>query len=263
MVALARPACGKLVLSEHSATNHRIGRAVFRPVEYFIYGRFDPIVCVAENVYKKLSSWLPGLSKRMTVVLNGIDLVRFSSAAPIDTKQFGVPAGAPVCVMVARFYPPKDQKTLINAAALIPGLHVLLAGEGDLEQAMRDHAARKGVADRVHFLGYRDDIHALVKACDVYVYSSHFEGMPLAVAEAMACGAPVVGSNVDGVNEIVQDKKSGLLFESGNEKDLAEKIGVVLRDAGVRAALRSGSLARSKDFSLDTMVTRLLSLYSA
>jgi glycosyltransferase involved in cell wall biosynthesis len=163
--------------------------------------------------------------------------------------------------MVARFYSPKDHKTVIDAAALLPGLHVLFVGDGENRQAMQEYAARAGLDKRIHFLGYRNDIASLLKLCDVCIQSSYNEGIPLSVAEAMACGIPVIASDVNGLNEIVQDKKSGLLFKCADAGDLAEKIKSVLRDTALKTKLRAGALTRALDFSLDTTVNKLIALY--
>jgi glycosyltransferase involved in cell wall biosynthesis len=145
---------------------------------------------------------------------------------------------------------------------LVPGLHVIFAGEGELEQDVRDYARAKGMDGRIHFLGYRSDIPSLLKTCDVYVHSSYSEGFGLSVVEAMACGIPVIASDVDGLSEIVQDKKSGLLFKCADAKDLADKIRSVLQDTGMQTKLKEGGLARVLDFSLDTTVDKLVALYA-
>jgi glycosyltransferase involved in cell wall biosynthesis len=261
--AFAAPKCKKMVVTEHNTFNRRMNRPVFKPIERFVYGRYGSIVCVGETVHKAMAAWLPNLSARMSVIYNGIDLDRFKAARPADRAGLGVPAGSPVCAMVARYYKPKDHATVIDAAQLVPDLHVLFIGEGENMRLMQERASRRGVGDRIHFLGYRNDIPSLLKLCDLYVHSSYNEGIPLSVAEAMACGVPVIASNVTGLSEIVQDNNSGLLFRCADPADLAEKINAVLHDKGLREKLRSGAMARASDFSLDSTVTRLLSLYNS
>jgi glycosyltransferase EpsD len=145
---------------------------------------------------------------------------------------------------------------------LVPDLHVLFAGEGELEPAAKRHAHEAGVETRIHFLGLRSDIPSLLKASDLCVHSSYNEGFSLAVVEAMACGLPVVASNVRALNEIVQDRVSGLLFSCGDAKDLAQKIGMALHDSALNAKLRRGALARAMEFSLQNTVSELLTLYT-
>jgi glycosyltransferase involved in cell wall biosynthesis len=260
-VALARPKAKKLIFTEHGTFNRRMNKFIFKPIERYIYGRYDSIVCVGNNVHKALCAWLPSLCPRMQMIYNGIDLNSFANVQAADRKSFNIPSTAAVAGMVARFYSPKDHKTVIDAAALLPGLHVLFVGDGENRQAMQEYAARAGLDKRIHFLGYRNDIASLLKLCDVCIQSSYNEGIPLSVAEAMACGIPVIASDVNGLNEIVQDKKSGLLFKCADAGDLAEKIKSVLRDTALKTKLRAGALTRALDFSLDTTVNKLIALY--
>ena len=261
--ALAAPKRTKLVLTEHGTFSNRTGNALIQPVERFMYGRYDAIVCVSGNVLAALSEWFPGLRSKMCIIYNGIQLERYREAKPVGKSSLGIPETAPVCGMVARFYKPKDHKTVIDAAMLVPGLHVIFAGEGELEQGVREYARAKGLDARIHFLGYRSDVPSLLKMCDVYVHSSYSEGFGLSVAEAMACGVPVIASDVDGLSEIVQDKKSGLLFKCADSKDLADKIRTVLQNTGMQTKLKEGGLTRALDFSLDTTVDKLVALYAS
>ena len=260
--ALAKPRCKKLVLTEHGTFSNRTGNAFLRPVERFVYGRYDAIVCVSRHVLTALSEWLPGLRSKMSIIYNGIELERYREAKPVHKGGLGIPETAPVCGMIARFYRPKDHKTVIDAAMLVPGLHVIFAGEGELEQGVRDYARAKGMDTRIHFLGYRSDVPSLLKTCDVYVHSSYSEGFGLSVAEAMACGIPVVVSNVDALSEVVKDKVSGLLFKCADPRDLAEKIRLVLGDTDMRTKLKAGAFTRALDFSLDITVDKLIALYA-
>jgi glycosyltransferase involved in cell wall biosynthesis len=261
--ALARPKCKRMILTEHNTFNRRQHNPLLKPVERFVYGRYNSIVCITNSVRDSLATSLPLLAERMSVIYNGVDTERFRDARPANRQELGVPFDAPLCIMVSRFYKPKDHKTVIDAAALVPDLHVLFAGEGELEPAAKRHAQEAGVGSRIHFLGLRSDIPSLLKASDLCVHSSYNEGFSLAVVEAMACGIPVVASDVRALNEIVQDKVSGLLFDCGDPKQLAQKIGMVLHDQVLNAKLRQGALARADDFSLKNTVSKLLTLYNS
>jgi hypothetical protein len=199
----------------------------------------------------------------MKVIYNGIQIDRFQTAKPVTRQSLGVPDSVPLCTMVSRFYRPKDHKTVIEATVLVPGLHVMFVGEGELEPAMREYAKNLGVDNRIHFLGYRNDVPSLLKASDVCLQSSYNEGFALSVAEAMASGIPVIASDVQALNEVVQNKISGLLFECGNPNDLADKILQILTNATFKNQLVIGGHERVKDFSIDNTATSLLSLYGS
>jgi glycosyltransferase involved in cell wall biosynthesis len=262
-VALAKPRVKKLIFTEHGTFNRRMNRSFFKPIERFIYGRYDSIVCVGNNVHRALSAWLPGLGPTMQMIYNGIDLDSFTIAQAAERKSFNIPQIAPVAAMIARFYSPKDHKTVIDAASLVPNLHVLFVGDGENRQAMQEHASILGLDKRIHFLGYRSDVASLLKLCDVYIHSSYNEGIPLSVAEAMACGIPVIASDVNGLNEIVKDKISGLLFKCADAGDLADKIQLVLQDIDMKKKLKVGAFTRALDFSLDITVDKLIALYAS
>lgn len=262
-VALSKPPCRKLVVTEHNTHNRRLNSRVFKPIERFIYNRYGAIVCVGHNVQTALSSWLPELGPRMQTIYNGIDLNKFKTAQAADRGSIDIPETAPIAAMIARFYDQKDHKTVIEAARLISDLHVLFIGDGERRKTMQEHASRLGVANRIHFLGYRSDVASLLKLSDVYIQSSHYEGIPLSVVEAMACGIPVIASDVGGLREIVQDGISGLLFKRADVGDLSEKLQSILHDARIKAKLKTGALARAPDFSLDAMVDKLIELYAS
>jgi glycosyltransferase involved in cell wall biosynthesis len=261
--ALSRPRCKKMILTEHNTFNHRTAVPILKPIESLMFKEYDGIVCISNDVLTGLSARFPSISDRMKVIYNGIDIQRFATASPIDRQTLRVPAEAKICAMVSRFYKPKDHKTVIDAAVLVPNLHVLFAGEGELEHPMRTHARAMGVENRIHFLGYRNDIASLLKASDICVQSSYNEGFSLSVAEAMACGIPVIASNVHALNEVVQNNISGLLFRCGDPKDLAEKINLVFKDFELCKRLKLGALARAQDFSLDETVDSLLKVYNS
>lgn len=122
----------------------------------------------------------------------------------------------------------KDQKTLISAAAKlkdkIPKLKVLLAGNGPLEDELRQQIKSLGLDGTVKLLGYRTDLEKVVPAMDLIVSCSHREGLPLNIIEAMLCKKPLVASVNRGHKELVQDGVNGYLFTAGDVDKLAERI---------------------------------------
>jgi|WetSurMetagenome_2_1015567.scaffolds.fasta_scaffold00022_51 glycosyltransferase involved in cell wall biosynthesis len=262
--ALCRPRVGKLIVSEHSSYNTRRSSVLFRAAERFVYKKYDKVFCISNGVKTALARWLPECAGKMVTVYNGIELEKFRAARPVSRADLGVPAQAPVACMVSRIdLKIKDHKTVIESAAALDDLHVLFVGGGEGMQDLRSFARERNVADRVHFLGYRSDIPSVLKASDVYVHSSNWEGFGLAVVEAMAGGVPVVASDVEGLNEVVQNGTSGLLFKKGDPADLARNIGLVLSDVALRDRLKAGGDARARDFSVETTVSRFIEEYGS
>jgi len=157
----------------------------------------------------------------------------------------GIEPHATVLTHVGRFAPPKNHALLIEAFAQVRAdapLYLLLVGGGELENAVREQVAALGLQERVRFLGVRADVADILRASDVFVLSSDYEGNPLSVLEAMAAGLPVVSTAVGGVPELVQDGATGLLVTAGDAHALAEAIVQMGRDPMRRAVM--GDAAR-------------------
>ncbi|HEY6809004.1 MAG TPA: glycosyltransferase, partial [Gemmatimonadales bacterium] len=171
--------------------------------------RADRVIAVSEAVKRVLIA--DGLPERdIVVVHDGIDPAEVraaADAAPGIRGRLGLPAGVPLAVNVAALVDHKDQRTLIRAAAaaraLAPALHWVIAGAGPLHAALAAEAARLGIADRVHLVGFVDGVDALIREAGVFVMSSKEEGMGSVVLHAAALERPVVATAAGGLAEIV------------------------------------------------------------
>ena len=209
-------------------------------------------------------------SNLVEVVHNGID-VDTQAARHADglRAELGVSADATLLGEIGRLCDVKGQRELIEALALIPDAHVVLVGE-DLEQggayrALLDDLAReRGVADRVHLLGYRADAGELLDQFDVLVLPSWIEGLPGVVLEAMAHAKPVVATPVGGTPELVVDGETGLLVPPRDPAALAAAIRSLLSDpARARELGRAGHERAAREFSETAMTMRVLEVYDA
>jgi glycosyltransferase involved in cell wall biosynthesis len=136
--------------------------------------------------------------------------------------------------------------TLLMAMAHFPYTPLIIAGEGELENDLKGYVQKKGLA-KVEFVGYQlgEALHDLIrKSAFVVVPSECYENAPLACIEAMALGRPVIGANIGGIPELVEDGETGFLFESRNFEDLAEKIDYLLVRPGMQ--IKMGRNARSR-----------------
>jgi glycosyltransferase involved in cell wall biosynthesis len=220
------------------------------------------IVAVSDATCRTLLA--QGYPRRVQVVHNGVER---PTAAP--RRPEGVPDGAPLVLLVGRLAPVKGQAELIDALARLESRDavVLLAGK-DLEQGgaygdeLLARAEAAGVADRVAFLGYREDAPSILAAADVLVLPSRDEGLPLVVLEAMATGRPVVATSVGGTPELIVDGETGLLVPSGDVAALAVALDAVLRDSERAAALGEAGRRRFEErFTLDAMTRQVLEVY--
>lgn len=146
----------------------------------------------------------------------------------------------------------KGHMTLFRAMSRLPALvHLLVIGEGPMEQELRQAASELAIGERVHFLGFRSNVTALLKGIDLLSVPSFIEATPYVILEAMAAGIPVVASSVHGIPEQVEDGETGLLVRPGQEEELAAAI---LRFASERRLTRRmGAKARERYESLFTL----------
>jgi len=242
-----------LLTTEHSTHNRR-RKLWFKPLDYFIYSRFAKIIAVSQLTQDKLVEWLPLIKNKCQVINNGVDL-----------KEFAIKAGNKLCqqhiavLCVGRFYEPKGQEYLLNALALTSGMELFLAGEGPLRSKLEQMTYKLNIADKVHFLGNRADIPNLIKAADIYVQPSLWEGLCIATLEAMAGGLPVIASDVSALNYVVG--QTGILFPAKDSKELANKLMKLASDKELRAKLALLSITRAQDFSLSKTFQKYYNLY--
>jgi glycosyltransferase involved in cell wall biosynthesis len=192
--------------------------------------------CVSEDIANEVRKYRIARDSKIVVVANGIDTCRFADdGGSNDVREsLGIPANAPVVGTVGRLVEVKRQDVLLHGfarvRARIPNAHLVLVGDGPLEDSLRQLAAGLGLADCVHFVGYQPDPRRFLRAMDVFALTSRSEGMPLSVLEAWATGLPVVASRVGGLPQLIEEGRTGFLFESGNDDALAQGIEVLLAD---------------------------------
>lgn len=251
-----------LALLAHGFPEHLIGRhagvragvPVLIHVEHNSRERYTPwsrwqsrrlaqksaaLVGVSEGVRQSLlAQGLP--AEKSIAIPNGIDLARFVEAG--GEREAGL-------VMSARFARQKDHATLLEAMALLASRQgqkptLQLAGSGPLLARMQAKTTRLGLAGQVRFLGHHGDMPGLLRSQSIYVLATHYEGMPLALVEAMAAGCACIASDVTGVSGVIEDGVTGLLVPEGQPQALADAIARLLRDPALAARL--GAAARER-----------------
>ncbi|WP_343791404.1 glycosyltransferase [Dokdonella soli] len=186
---------------------------------------------------------------RARIVMNGIPVERFDASAAQRASArhaLGLADAAIVIGCVGRLVPVKNHRLLVEVMpALVaghPGLHVVLIGKGELEQALRAQVSALGLGEHVRFAGERADVAQLLPALDIFAMPSLSEGLSIALLEACASGLAIVATDVGGNGEIVTDGSTGLLVPSGDAQALRIALGDLVADPARRASL--GAAAR-------------------
>jgi len=208
---------------------------------------------------------------RASVIRSGIRIDAFRAAAADRDAglalraDLGIPAHAPLVGMVACLKPQKAPLDFVEVAARVaaarPDAAFLIAGDGELRLSVEEHARRRGLAGRLHLLGWRRDVPRVMAALDVVVLTSLWEGLPRVVPEAIAAGRPVVATAVDGTAEILRDGENGLVSPPHDCDGLAARVLRLLEEPGLGRRLTERASLLLKDFDIDQMVRAQEDLY--
>ena len=255
----------KFITTEHSTHNRRREKFYFRYIDKLIYSQYDSIISITEKTRDNLIDWIDPKHKKVdkhVVIENGVDIAKIKAALPYKKNELinGITKNTKLICMVGRFTEAKDQPTLIRAVSkLSRDIHLVLVGEGPLMGDNKKLAEELGISDRVHFLGFRQDIPRILKTVDIVVLSSHWEGLSLASIEGLASGKPFIASKVPGLEEIVEGH--GVLFEKGNYNQLCEIITSLLNDSKIYNETAKSCVQQSKKYELKNTVISLWKLY--
>ncbi len=179
-------------------------------------------------------------------------------------QELGLPESTKLLLTVARLDNAKGYGELVQVVAPItkefPDVRFVWVGEGELKKYLVKKVKEYEVEDKVLMLGYRSDVPRLMKAADLFVFPTHFEGLPFAMIEAIAYGLPVVASDVSSIPEIIKDREQGLLFPSKNPQALWETLRYALQYPEVMQDMAKKAKPRVQDFSEERMVRETLDL---
>ena len=242
----------KLIYTEHSTSNNRRGKAYVRPIEKFIYGRYNKLISISQQTQDALQDWLQSNDDRFIVINNGV-----------DTKAFGnihkgvIPKSL---IMVSRFASSKDQETVIRAMKeLDDDVTLRFVGDGENLEHCKKVANDIGVGGRVQFLGARSDVADLIAESYIGIQSSNWEGFGLTAVELMAAGKPVVATEVDGLKQVVED--AGLLFPVGDYERLVEILSQLLTDTDFYKLHSQKCIKRANQYDIHNTVSSYIEVY--
>ena len=164
---------------------------------------------------------------------------------------------------IAEFTPRKRHQDLLNALTKLanPKIHLALAGEGRIKSKIEQLVEQLGLTTQVHFLGYRQNIPALIKAADAVTLVSQQEGLPRSIMEAMCMNTPVIGSNIRGIRDLLKDN-CGLLVELGDSGALAQAMKQVIEDPNSLKEMTVKAQIKIQGYALEQIIQQYSEIYS-
>lgn len=238
---------------------------VFYPVEKFCSCFTDKLITINQEDYvlaqarfhAKEVHYVPGM---------GIDLSRFENIQAdraAKRLEIGVPEDAFLMLSVGELNENKNHQVIIRALAKAndPKIHYAIAGMGEKRDVLQVLTEELGVSKQVHFLGYRNDIPQLNCASDVFCFPSIREGLGLAAIESMACGLPIITSNVHGINDYSTDGATGYKCSPFDADGFAEAINQLKNDVELRARMRLHNIALANKYEINHINSLLKRIY--
>lgn len=247
------------VFTEHSTISKR-RHSILKPLEKMIYNRYRKFIYVSESAKESYLEFL-GVkdSYKNLVIYNGINLDRINEVGPVNIKeQFNLNSNEKVIMMVSSFKKEKDHKTLIKAILNEENWHLFLLGEGHLQDDIIDFVNQNNLTHRVHFIGFKENVYGWLKGADVVIQSSYQEGFGLGILEAMACGKPVLASDISGLDEVVNNPL--YRFKVGDSENLESKIKYLFNSNQQKIAVEY-SLNRAKEFNITQTAKQYQQVY--
>ena len=238
---------------------------VYYPIEKFCSRYTDKLITINKEDYNLAKEkfragevcYIPGV---------GIDLSRFENVKvdrAAKRKEIGVPEEVFLLLSVGELNENKNHQIIIRALAKIgnPNVHYAVAGVGDKKDSLLALAEELGVSDRIHLLVYRKDIPELNHSADAFCFPSYREGLGLAAIEAMACGLPIVTSNIHGINDYSIDGVTGYKCSPSDASCFAENIQKLIHDRVKCKQMGENNKSFVKMYDIGLIVEELKRIY--
>lgn len=228
----------------------------------------DRMIVPSEGTALELARRFLGPRSRTCVIPNGIDASGVALAATAAAPGLErLPSDLPLLCVAARLSPEKDLGLLLAAFRILQSrmpVALVVVGDGPERAALEGQIDAWGLADRVAFVGHRDNVYPYMRRADLYVHTCQYEGFGYTMLESMACGTPVVATDCPyGPREVIGPDRFGLLVPERDADALAAAIGGLLSDPGRRRELAALGLARARELSVARMAEGYAGVFAA
>jgi glycosyltransferase involved in cell wall biosynthesis len=258
-------ACRVPIVIAHEQTWSYEGEPLRRWLDGHVIGRLATrFVAVSTRDAERMVT-IEGVPPHKIVMIPNAYVPRPGSGDTDLRAELGLGPAIPLLVVVAQLRPQKALEVLLDAfpqiRQAVPETHLAIAGDGECRAALETRARALGLTDRVHFLGRRSDVDAMLRAGDLAVMSSDFEGTPLVAYECIANRTPLVATAVGGLPDIIDDGRTGRLVPPRDPAALAGAIIELLSDPERRAAIAAAAAEGEDEFTIATATRRFVALY--
>jgi len=241
-------------------------RKIFIWLERFIANFTDRLIVVSNyDKQRGLDSYIANDNKYI-IIRYGINYSEFDIRAEDKRREFGIKSDDLVITMISCFKPQKAPQDFIKLASLVnkilPNTKFILIGDGVLREKLEKLIDRSGLRNQVILTGWRRDIPGMLYISDVFVLTSFWEGLPVALLEAMASSKPVIVTDTGGVRDVVIEGKTGYLVPLGDTNAMSNRLTALLKDPDLR--LNMGRQAKDNlgfDFTVENMLKNTQDLY--
>jgi len=247
----------KYVLTLHNTKDRRRTKWWGKLIDYFIYSSYDNIIAISNGVLNEFKLWMLNFNEKISVIHNGTEL-NFKKFNKRENKEIVT------IVSIGRLHEQKNYSYALDIIENLDEKNIVykIAGEGKLKKTLINKANNLSIKNKVHFLGYVDDIKTLLLEADIFFMPSLYEGFGLAALEAMNAGLPCVLSDVDGMNElIIENNNEGFLIPNDKTNRITKIFSALINDYEKRCYIGEKAFNRSKDFDLKSTFDSYKSIY--
>lgn len=239
---------------------------VYRPLERWICSAMDMNLGMNMEEVENLEQW----NKRTAHYVHGVGLDVARMQNPVRSREqmceeFGLTESDKFIASIGELDDNKNHITVIKALATLgrKDFKYVVCGVGPNKDMLLAEAEHMGLKENVILAGYRSDIPDVLNAADIFVFPSFHEGMPVSALEAMACGLPIICSEIRGNVDIIREGDNGYLFQPSDVETLARKLEYLLDDAEKRKVMGLKNKENVKDFSLESVTEELKRIYKS
>jgi glycosyltransferase involved in cell wall biosynthesis len=230
----------------------------------------DGMVAVSDDVKRSILGTMNGMqADKISVIPNSVDITRYGedSGRNVLRQNLGFSDAEHLMAVVATFKRQKGHIFLIEAASKLtrkfPDLHFLLLGDGELRVEMQSLSSDLGLENNIHFLGTRNDVPQILSASDSFILPSLWEGLPMALVEAMASGLPIIATDVSGTRQVMVPGETGYMIPPGNSQEIILAVTAMLTNPTQSQLMGNNARQRVEDmWSAEKQARDIVTLFS-